>query len=97
MGLLSDVTRILREQGLSVTRADVTTVGEQAINVFYVRDASGNPVEMKMIEALRREIGQTLILNVKRVPSHVKAPESSGLFKTSFSFGSFLGRFLHST
>ncbi|PKU66680.1 hypothetical protein MA16_Dca022500 [Dendrobium catenatum] len=95
VGLLSDVTRILREQGLSVTRADVTTIGEQAMNVFYVRDASGNPVEMKMVEALRREIGQTVMLNVKRVPSSTKPPKSSGLSKTSFSFGSFLGRFLH--
>ncbi|KAJ4884631.1 ACT domain-containing protein ACR3 [Raphanus sativus] len=53
---LSEVTRILREHGLSVTRAGVTTVGEQAVNVFYVRDASGNPVDVKTIDALRGEI-----------------------------------------
>ncbi|XP_020588011.1 ACT domain-containing protein ACR3 isoform X3 [Phalaenopsis equestris] len=97
VGLLSDVTRVLREQGLTVTRADVTTVGEEAMNVFYVKDASGNPLEMKMIEALRREIGQTVRLNLKRVPADVKTAESSRLFKTSFSFGSLLGRFLHPT
>ncbi|GKU87809.1 hypothetical protein SLEP1_g2149 [Rubroshorea leprosula] len=34
VGLLSEVTRILRENGLSVTRADVTTTGEKAVNVF---------------------------------------------------------------
>ncbi|PKA57132.1 starch phosphorylase [Apostasia shenzhenica] len=65
VGLLSDITRVLREHGLSVTRADVTTVGEQAVNVFYVSDASGSPVEMKMIDAIRCEIGHTLMLNVK--------------------------------
>lgn len=96
IGLLSDVTRVLREYGLSVTRADVATVGEQATSIFYVSDASGNPVDMKAIEGLRREIGHTVMLNVKRVPPRVKAQasEPSGWAKTSFSFGRFLGRFL---
>ncbi|XP_040998626.1 ACT domain-containing protein ACR3 [Juglans microcarpa x Juglans regia] len=95
VGLLSEVTRILRENGLSVTRADVTTVGEQAVNVFYVRDASGKPVDTKTIEALRKEIGHTIKLNVKKVPAaSAKAPEASGWAKTSFFFGNLLERFL---
>ncbi|XP_008808483.1 ACT domain-containing protein ACR3 isoform X1 [Phoenix dactylifera] len=97
VGLLSDVTRVLREYGLTVTRADVTTIGEQAMNVFYVRDASGNPVDMKTIEALRREIGHTVMLNVKRVPSSAsasaKAPQPSRGARKGFSFGGLLGRF----
>ncbi|RWW87151.1 hypothetical protein BHE74_00004036, partial [Ensete ventricosum] len=52
VGLLSDVTRIFRENGLSVSRAEVTTRGSQAVNVFYVTDSSGNPVCTQMIEAL---------------------------------------------
>ncbi|GMY06574.1 ACT domain-containing protein ACR3 isoform X1 [Fagus crenata] len=95
VGLLSEVTRILRENGLSVTRAGVTTIGEQALNVFYVRDASGNPVDMKTIEALRKEIGHTIKLNVKKVPvASAKAPEANGWAKTSFFFGNLLERFL---
>uniref|UniRef100_A0A5B6Z2Y8 ACT domain-containing protein ACR n=1 Tax=Davidia involucrata TaxID=16924 RepID=A0A5B6Z2Y8_DAVIN len=94
VGLLSEVTRVLRENGLSVTRAGVTTVGEQAVNVFYVRDASGNPVGMKTIEGLRKEIGHTMMLNVKKAPASAKAPEASGWAKTSFFFGSLLERFL---
>ncbi|RWR92795.1 ACT domain-containing protein ACR3-like protein isoform X2 [Cinnamomum micranthum f. kanehirae] len=94
VGLLSEVTRVLRENGLSVTRAGVSTVGDQAVNIFYVRDASGNTVDMKTVEALRREIGHTMMLNVKKVPSSVKVPRSSGWAKTSFSFGSLLERFL---
>ncbi|KAK3230513.1 hypothetical protein Dsin_002394 [Dipteronia sinensis] len=96
VGLLSEVTRILRENGLSVTRAGVTTVGEQAVNVFYVRDASGNPVDMNTIESLRKEIGHTMMFNVKKVPSNSKAPEvtSTGWAKTSFFFGNLLERFL---
>jgi UTP:GlnB (protein PII) uridylyltransferase len=79
----------LRENGLTVTRAGVTTVGEQAVTVFYVRDASGKPVDMTTIEALRKEIGHTIKLKVKKVPVSAKAPEA----KTSFFFGNLLERF----
>ncbi|KAL1543754.1 Arsenical-resistance protein 3 [Salvia divinorum] len=94
VGLLSEVTRILRENGLSVTRAGVTTVGEQAMNVFYVSDASGKPVDARTIEALRKEIGQTMRLNVKKAPMSTKALEASGWAKTSFFFGGLLEKFL---
>ncbi|KAL0360308.1 UNVERIFIED_CONTAM: ACT domain-containing protein ACR3 [Sesamum radiatum] len=94
VGLLSEVTRVLRENGLSVTRAGVTTVGEQAMNVFYVSDASGKPVDAKTIEELRKEIGQTMRLNVKKAPTNTKALEASGWAKTSFFFGSLLEKFL---
>lgn len=96
VGLLSEVTRILRENGLSVRRAGVSTVGEKAVNVFYVRDAYGNPVDAKTIEALRKEIGQTMMLNVKKDPSSTKAreAETSGWAKTSFFFGNLLEKFL---
>ncbi|KAK7351068.1 hypothetical protein VNO77_10229 [Canavalia gladiata] len=95
VGLLSEVTRILRENGLTVCRAGVSTRGEEALNVFYVRDASGNPVDMKTIEALREEIGKTMMVDVKRVPSKAKAPENRGWAKTSFFFGNLLERFLN--
>ncbi|CAL5384603.1 unnamed protein product [Camellia sinensis] len=94
VGLLSEVTRVFRENGLSVTRAGVTTVGEQAMNVFYMSDASGNPVDTKTIETLRKEIGQTMMLNVKKIPTSAEAAEASGYTKTSFVFGSLLERFL---
>ncbi|KAK6114956.1 hypothetical protein DH2020_007225 [Rehmannia glutinosa] len=94
VGLLSEVTRVLRENGLSVTRAGVTTVGEQAMNVFYVSDASGKPVDAKTIEELRKEIGETMRLNVKKAPTDAKALEASGWAKTSFFFGSLLEKFL---
>ncbi|KAG8383315.1 hypothetical protein BUALT_Bualt05G0171900 [Buddleja alternifolia] len=68
-GLLSDVTRIFRENGLSVTRAEVTTRGTQAVNVFYVIDASGYAVKSETIEAVRKEIGLT-ILRVKDDDTH---------------------------
>ncbi|KAE8656346.1 ACT domain-containing protein ACR3 [Hibiscus syriacus] len=73
VGLLCEVTRIIRENGLTVRRAGISTVGEQAVNVFYVRDAYGNPVDTKTIEALRREIGQSIMLNVKKDPKHPRS------------------------
>ncbi|KAL4333114.1 hypothetical protein GQ457_07G022660 [Hibiscus cannabinus] len=105
VGLLSEVTRILRENGLSVRRAVISTVGEQAVNVFYVRDAYGNPVDTETIEALRREIGHSMMLNVKKDPGSAKAPQaeaeaeteteaSSGWSKASFFFGNLLEKLL---
>ncbi|KAL8110341.1 ACT domain-containing protein ACR3 [Apium graveolens] len=95
VGLLSEVTRVLRENGLIVARAGVTTVGEQAMNVFYIRDSSGNPVNMKTIEELRKEIGHRMMLNVKMDPASEKAPEANKwAAKSSFSLGGLMGKFL---
>lgn len=73
VGLLSDVTRLFRENGLSVTRADILTQGAKALNVFYVTDTQGNPPNMKVVESMRREIGQT-ILEVKEAPRGKSPP-----------------------
>ncbi|GAB4829013.1 ACT domain-containing protein acr4, variant 2 [Ancistrocladus abbreviatus] len=100
VGLLSDVTRIFRENGLTVSRAEVTTRASKAVNTFYVRDASGYPVDAKTIESIRDAIGQT-ILKVKGTHKELKQvtqeSQSSrflfgGLFKSrSFCNFSLLG------
>ncbi|KAI3796320.1 hypothetical protein L1987_38987 [Smallanthus sonchifolius] len=86
VGLLSDVTRIFRENSLTVTRAEVATRAGKAMNTFYVGDASGYPIDPRIIESIRNEIGQT-ILKVKGNPS--QNPQESpnrflfgGLFKS---------------
>nr|GMD79912.1 ACT domain-containing protein ACR8-like [Ipomoea batatas]GME21641.1 ACT domain-containing protein ACR8-like [Ipomoea batatas] len=75
-GLLADVTRTFRENGVNVTRAEISTMGETATNVFYVTDASGNPADPKMIEAVRQKVGLGA-LKVKELPTinHQKAEE----------------------
>lgn len=84
VGLLSDVTRIFRENSLSVTRAEVSTKAGKAVNTFYVRDASGYPVDSKTIDSIRQVIGQT-ILKVKGSPEESKpVPQES---PTRFLFG----------
>ncbi|KAI3467210.1 hypothetical protein Pfo_023873 [Paulownia fortunei] len=84
VGLLSDVTRIFRENSLTVTRAEVATRAGKAVNTFYVRDASGYPVDPKIIDSIRQTIGQT-ILRVKGSPEELnQAPQES---PTRFLFG----------
>lgn len=94
IGLLSDVTRIFRENGLSVTRAEVTTRGSQAVNVFYVTDASGNPVKSETIEAVRSEIGLT-VLHVKDEAYSKSPPQESGRFSLGNIFRSRSEKFLY--
>jgi hypothetical protein len=89
VGLLSDVTRIFRENSLTVTRAEVKTKGDKALNTFYVRDASGYQVDTKTIESIRQVIGQT-ILQVKGGNTDAKpSPQDS---PTGFLFGVFKSR-----
>jgi len=59
--------RTFRENGLNVTRAEISTVGNMAINIFYVTDAVGNPADSKIIESVRQKIGLSN-LEVKELP-----------------------------
>ncbi|KAA8522580.1 hypothetical protein F0562_013059 [Nyssa sinensis] len=61
LGLLSDITRIFRENGLSITRAEIGTRGERAVGSFYVTDAAGNDVNPETVEVVRQEIGGTVL------------------------------------
>lgn len=65
--LLADVTRTFRENGLNVTRAEISTSGETAQNVFYVTDSIGKPADPKAIESVRQKIGLSN-LKVKELP-----------------------------
>lgn len=84
VGLLSDVTRLFRENSLSVTRAEVTTRGGKAINAFYVCGASGHPVDEKTIEHIRSVIGQT-ILKVKHSSASLNSAPQESSSKFLFS------------
>jgi len=54
IGLLFEITRVLSGMGLSISSAIVTTYGELAVDVFYVRDGFGHkitqPERLKEIE-----------------------------------------------
>ncbi|XP_058765276.1 ACT domain-containing protein ACR1-like [Vicia villosa] len=60
--LLSKVTRVIRENELSITRVEFGVEGETAIGSFYVTDCSGQGVKENIAELLKREIGGSVVL-----------------------------------
>ncbi|PWA69965.1 hypothetical protein CTI12_AA293170 [Artemisia annua] len=64
-GLLSDVTRVFREHGLSIAGVEIGIHGEKAVGSFHVTDAGGHDVGPSMVESLKKEIekfGGTVVL-----------------------------------
>ncbi|XP_044321994.1 ACT domain-containing protein ACR2 isoform X2 [Triticum aestivum] len=55
-GLLSYITRVLRENGLTVTQADIAMEGDKMKNTFYVQGISDNKIDMNVVESVRREL-----------------------------------------
>lgn len=67
-GLLSDVTRVFRENGLSIARAEIGIHGEKAVGSFHVTDAGGRiNVEQGTLDSVKKEIdkfgGVVLVAN----------------------------------
>ncbi|KAL9335233.1 hypothetical protein Peur_072414 [Populus x canadensis] len=85
-GLLSDITRILRENGLCPKRAKISTKNGKARHNFVVTDVSGNPVEPKTIYLIRQQMGQTVIQVKGNLSMSPKFPQET---PKSFLFGSF--------
>ncbi|XP_076916829.1 ACT domain-containing protein ACR8-like [Bidens hawaiensis] len=67
-GLLAQVTRTFRENTMNVTQAEISTKMGMALNIFYVTDAIGNPVDSKLVDSVMQGIGSSY-LRVKELPS----------------------------
>ncbi|KAH9619425.1 hypothetical protein KSS87_014331 [Heliosperma pusillum] len=65
--LLADVTRTFRENGLNIARAEISTTGDSACNIFYVTDVEGYTPDTKTIDGVREKIGSSY-LKVKELP-----------------------------
>ncbi|KAI3699936.1 hypothetical protein L2E82_44546 [Cichorium intybus] len=75
VGLLSDITRIFRENSLCIKRAEISTKGGKVKDKFYVTDMTGNnPVDQKTIDSIQSQIGQQAALNVKWNPNQSPEP-----------------------
>ncbi|KAM1480324.1 hypothetical protein ACFX2I_027485 [Malus domestica] len=61
MGLFSDITRVLREYGLSISRFSLGIHGEKAVGSIYVTDASGHDISPSTVEMVTKEIGESVI------------------------------------
>lgn len=64
IGLLSSITRILRENSLYIKRAEISTKGGKARDIFYVTDVTGDQVDPRIVDSIRQQIGQD-VLHVK--------------------------------
>lgn len=82
-GLLSDITRVFRENSLSIKRAEISTEGGRAKDIFYVTDVTGNPVNPQIIDSIRQQIGYSA-LQVKNANILPEAPQETTM---SFLFG----------
>ncbi|KAJ8506182.1 hypothetical protein OPV22_007068 [Ensete ventricosum] len=97
-GLLAEVTRTFRENGLSVTRAEITTKAGEAKNEFCVTDTSGQLPDRRAINAVIERIGKDhLKLNEQRGPRPCQGrslPEAAGVVGV-FSLGNLVMRNLY--
>ncbi|KAL6661869.1 hypothetical protein ACP70R_001258 [Stipagrostis hirtigluma subsp. patula] len=64
-GLLSEITRVFRENSLSIVSAAISTRDGVAEDTFCVSDAYGNPVDGAAVDAVREQVGRA-VLRVKR-------------------------------
>ncbi|KAJ0940419.1 putative [Protein-PII] uridylyltransferase [Helianthus annuus] len=100
-GLLAQVTRTFRENAMNVTQAEISTTMGMALNIFYVTDAIGNPVDLKLVDSVMQGIGSGY-LRVKELPLMYHQKTDSDEQNTSslggavlFSLGSLLRRNLY--
>ncbi len=60
-GFLSDVTKVITDLGLQIGSAHISTYGERAVDVFYVKDIFGMKVENESkIRQIRDALNQAL-------------------------------------
>ncbi|KAL5184069.1 ACT domain-containing protein ACR1 [Glycine soja] len=100
-GLLSKVTRVIRENGLSITKVQIGVEGdEMAVGSFHVANSSGQEVvNPNIAELVRRQIGGSVVANNNspyRVPKSLSTSKTMHETKSSrdvrprFSTGSML-------
>ncbi|RZB57111.1 ACT domain-containing protein ACR1 [Glycine soja] len=99
-GLLSKVTRVIRENGLSITKVQIGVEGdEMAVGSFHVANSSGQEVNPNIAELVRRQIGGSVVANNNspyRVPKSLSTSKTMQETKSSrdvrprFSTGSML-------
>lgn len=77
VGLMWDMTRVLRENGLWISRVEIGTRGDKAEGSFYVKDSSGEEVNPKIVELVRKEAGGSIVAVHKSPYRMSKASSSS--------------------
>eukprot|EP00898_Chlorokybus_atmophyticus_P003848 jgi/Chlat1/4464/Chrsp29S00332 len=75
-GLLSDVTRVFRESGVNIARAEVATSNGCAADLFYLTDVNGTPIDVSSFERLRREVLKMNITSCGACPDNTATSPS---------------------
>lgn len=78
VGLLSEITRVFRENSLSIIRAAISTKDGKAEDTFYVSDAYGNPVDGRTMDAVGEQLGHAVLRVKKRDAQPVKPVPDGG-------------------
>ncbi|KAJ0753428.1 putative [Protein-PII] uridylyltransferase [Helianthus annuus] len=66
VGLLSEITRIFRENSLCIKRAEISTENGRAKDTFYVTNTTGDgPVDPRTIDSIRKQIGKHTALDAR--------------------------------
>ena len=73
-GLLHDVTSAISEQGLQIASAHVSTYGQRAVDVFYVKDVFGLKVENERRLGQLREAILAALASPDEAPAATPAP-----------------------
>ena len=96
-GLLAYVTRVFRENSLSVTHAEITTTGDMAVNVFHVTDVAGRPADPKTIDEVIHGVGtDSLRVGEERWPRLCSTEgDATGAGAGLFSLGSLVKKNLY--
>ncbi|XP_040987058.1 ACT domain-containing protein ACR4-like isoform X2 [Juglans microcarpa x Juglans regia] len=92
LGLLSDITRIFRENGLRIRQAELATRGGKLKDTFFVTDVSGQPIDPKNVDLIRQQIGQNILRvkgNLSLSPKFPQEMARSFLFTNLFKSRSF--------
>ena len=93
VGLLSDITRVFRENGLSIRRAEISTISGRAVDLFHVSDSSGCTVDASTVDFACRQICQ-LAKTVVRVKGGGSGGDGQRVKAGSESTGFILGNLL---
>ncbi|XP_010559220.1 PREDICTED: ACT domain-containing protein ACR1 [Tarenaya hassleriana] len=100
MGVISDITRAVRENGLSITRAEFNTGGETTVGSIQVVDMTGQDADSKAVKSLIQQLGGSVMPAATKSLAGwtMKMASSSGVGnsevnrqeKAKFSIGSLL-------
>ncbi|XP_028764245.1 ACT domain-containing protein ACR1 [Neltuma alba] len=76
VGLMRELTRVFRENGLWISRVEIGTRGDKAEGSFYVTDSAGGEVNPKIVELVRQQAGGSIVA-VHRSPCRMSTASSS--------------------